>query len=65
MMLGGLGSLPGAVIGGLALGILEAHSQWLAGPQYRDLIVYFALFALLALQPVGLWTMLRTRRAAA
>ena len=59
MMLGGLGSLPGAVVGALALGLIEAHSQWLLGPQYRDLIAYLVLFALLALRPAGLWAMLR------
>lgn len=48
MMLGGLGSLPGAVLGGLALGLLEAHSQWFLGPQARDLIAYALLFVLLA-----------------
>ena len=48
MMLGGLGSLPGAVLGGLALGLLEAHSQWYLGPQMRDLIAYLLLFVLLA-----------------
>jgi branched-chain amino acid transport system permease protein len=65
MMLGGLGSLPGAVIGGLALGLIEAHSQWLAGPQYRDLIAYLILFALLALQPSGLWALVRRPALAA
>jgi branched-chain amino acid transport system permease protein len=63
MMLGGLGSLPGAVVGGLALGLIEAHSQWLAGPQVRDLVAYLVLFALLALRPAGLWAIF-TRRAA-
>lgn len=48
MMLGGLGSLPGAVLGGLALGLIEAHSQWFFGPQWRDLIAYALLFVLLA-----------------
>jgi len=64
MMLGGLGSLPGAVIGGVALGLLEAHSQWLAGPQYRDLVAYLVLFALLAFRPAGLWSLLRGREPA-
>ncbi|MGH8690225.1 MAG: branched-chain amino acid ABC transporter permease [Burkholderiales bacterium] len=50
MMLGGLGSLPGAVAGGLALGLLEAHSQWYLGPQFRDLLAYLLLFVLLALR---------------
>jgi len=48
MMLGGLGSLPGAVLGGLALGLIEAHTQWFLGPQMRDLIAYLLLFVLLA-----------------
>jgi branched-chain amino acid transport system permease protein len=65
MMLGGLGSLPGAVVGGLALGLIEAHSQWLFGPQYRDLIAYLILFALLALRPSGLWALLRRDAAPA
>jgi branched-chain amino acid transport system permease protein len=64
MMLGGLGSLPGAVVGGIVLGLLEAHSQWLAGPQYRDLVAYLVLFALLALRPAGLWAMLARKPAA-
>ena len=51
MMLGGLGSLPGAVVGGLALGLIEAHSQWYLGPQARDFIAYLLLFVLLAVRP--------------
>jgi branched-chain amino acid transport system permease protein len=65
MMLGGLGSLPGAVAGGLALGLIESHSQWLLGPQYRDLIAYLVLFALLATRPAGLWAILARKPAAA
>jgi branched-chain amino acid transport system permease protein len=60
MMLGGLGSLPGAVFGGLALGLIEAHSQWFFGPQVRDLTAYLLLFILLALRPSGLWTTTRS-----
>ena len=51
MMLGGLGSLPGAIAGGIALGLIEAHSQWFFGPQARDLIAYLLLFLLLAWRP--------------
>jgi branched-chain amino acid transport system permease protein len=57
-MLGGLGSLPGAVVGGLALGLIEAHSQWFLGPQLRDLVAYLLLFVLLAANPAWMtrWT---------
>jgi branched-subunit amino acid ABC-type transport system permease component len=62
MMLGGLGSLPGAVAGGLVLGLLEAHSQWYFGPQMRDLIAYLLIFVLLALRPAWMtrWTSTRS-----
>ncbi len=60
MMLGGLGSLPGAIVGGLALGLIEAHSQWFFGPQIRDLTAYLVLFLLLAFRPKGLWTTTRS-----
>ena len=51
MMLGGLGSLPGAVAGALVLGLLEAHTQWFLGPQLRDFSAYLLLFVLLAIGP--------------
>jgi branched-chain amino acid transport system permease protein len=54
MMIGGLGSLPGAVAGGVLVGVLETHAQWYLGPQARNLVAYLALFALLALRPRGL-----------
>jgi branched-subunit amino acid ABC-type transport system permease component len=54
MMIGGLGSIPGAILGGLLLGILEMHSQWYFGPQVRDLAAYFLLLAFLVLRPGGL-----------
>jgi branched-chain amino acid transport system permease protein len=54
MMIGGLGSIPGAIVGGLALGVIEAHSQNLFGPQVRDLAAYAVLFVLLVLRPGGI-----------
>ena len=54
MMLGGMGSLPGAILGGLMLGVVEAHSQWYLGNEYKDLSAYILLFAILVLRPGGL-----------
>jgi branched-subunit amino acid ABC-type transport system permease component len=54
MMIGGLGSIPGAILGGLILGVVEAHSQWYFGPQIRDLAAYLLLFVFLVLRPGGL-----------
>lgn len=55
MMLGGLGSIPGAIIGGLLLGLIEASGQALWGPQVRELIAYGLLFLVLVLRPGGLY----------
>jgi branched-subunit amino acid ABC-type transport system permease component len=54
MMIGGLGSIPGAIFGGLLLGVVETHSQWYFGPQIRDLTAYVVLFAFLLVRPSGL-----------
>ena len=53
MMLGGMGSLPGAILGGLVLGVVEAHAQWYLGNEYKDLSAYVLLFAMLVLRPGG------------
>src|SRR5215472_14110968 len=55
MMLGGLGSLPGAIAGGLVLGLVEASGQALFGPQVRELIAYGLLFLVLVVRPGGLY----------
>jgi branched-chain amino acid transport system permease protein len=54
MMLGGLGSIPGALAGGLVLGVVEAQAQWYFGPQVRDLLTFAVLFLVLVLRPTGL-----------
>lgn len=54
MMLGGLGSVRGAIAGGLLLGVIEAHTQWFLGPQVRDMAAWGLLFFILAFWPGGL-----------
>lgn len=54
MMLGGMGSLPGAVAGGLLLGVVEAQSLWYLGNEFKDLSAYLLLFAMLVFRPGGL-----------
>jgi branched-chain amino acid transport system permease protein len=65
MMLGGLGSIPGAIAGGLALGVFEAHAQAALGPQLRDLLAYGLLFAVLVCRPGGLFGQRRVVAGAA
>ncbi|MDI6029404.1 branched-chain amino acid ABC transporter permease [Corticibacterium sp. UT-5YL-CI-8] len=53
-ILGGLGSLPGAIIGGLTLGVVEAIAGGTLSTAYRDLFSYAAIIIVLLLRPQGL-----------
>jgi branched-chain amino acid transport system permease protein len=53
-MLGGLGSLKGALVGGLLLGMLEALSAGLISSQYKDAVAFVALLLVLFLRPSGI-----------
>jgi branched-chain amino acid transport system permease protein len=54
VVLGGLGSIPGAVIGGFALGIAEHLSTLALGSGYQETISFVVLVAVLVLRPAGL-----------
>jgi branched-chain amino acid transport system permease protein len=53
-VLGGLGSIGGAVIGGLSLGIIESLGVMAAGPEYSVMIGFLVLLAVLAIKPTGI-----------
>ncbi len=52
--IGGLGSIPGAVLGGFVLGIAEAFGIYFLGDGYRDLITFGLLLVFLVVRPGGL-----------
>ena len=54
MMLGGMGSLPGAILGGLLLGVVEANVFWYGDPIMRDISAFLLLFIMLIFRPGGL-----------
>ena len=62
MMLGGMGSIPGAILGGLLLGVIESNSLWYLGAEYRDLSAYFVLFVFLVFRPGGIMGQLAVLR---
>lgn len=53
-VLGGLGSVPGAVLGGLILGLAEVMTAAYLDPAYRDVVGFVILVAVLILRPRGL-----------
>jgi branched-chain amino acid transport system permease protein len=51
---GGLGSLPGAIIGSVLLGLIETMTSGYLSSQYRDLIAFVLLIGVLIFKPTGL-----------
>ena len=54
VVLGGLGSIPGAVIGGLLLGIVENFASVLFDAGYKDAFSFILLVLILVIRPRGL-----------
>jgi branched-chain amino acid transport system permease protein len=55
IVLGGMGSVPGAVIGGLAIGIVESVSTLFIPTDFRDTVVFGLLILVLLFRPWGLF----------
>ncbi len=51
---GGIGSIPGAMLGGILLGIIETFSQAYISTQFSDAIVFSVLIVILLVKPAGL-----------
>lgn len=60
-LLGGLGNVPGAVVGGLLLGLIESYGVAAFGATYRNLFAFIILIAVLLWRPNGIFT--RRRQA--
>jgi branched-chain amino acid transport system permease protein len=54
LILGGLGSIPGAIIGGLALGITESLAAGLLSSAYKDVIAFMIMIIVILVRPQGL-----------
>jgi len=54
-VLGGIGSLPGAMLGGLLIGLIEALWSGYAPVEYKDVMVFIVLVLVLILRPSGLF----------
>src|SRR5499433_2349487 len=52
--LGGFGSVPGALLAGLLIGVIQSLSAYVFGPVMKDVIVYALFVAILWIRPQGL-----------
>lgn len=61
-VIGGFTSLPGAVVGGVGVGLIEAFSGVLVGSAFKHLVPFLLLMALLVLRPHGLFGAAEAKR---
>ncbi|MCC9000548.1 MAG: branched-chain amino acid ABC transporter permease [Candidatus Contendobacter sp.] len=53
-ILGGIGNIPGAMVGGLLLGVIEAMGAAYLSIAWKDAIAFFVLILILIVRPTGL-----------
>lgn len=53
-VLGGIGNLRGALLGGLILGVMENYGQAVFGTQWRDVVAFVLLVLVLLIRPTGI-----------
>jgi branched-chain amino acid transport system permease protein len=53
-VLGGIGNLRGALIGGFALGLIESYGASIFGAEWKDVIAFVVLILVLMIRPTGL-----------
>lgn len=54
-VLGGIGIIPGAMVGGLLLGVTESAVSAAGGSMFRDAVAFAALIIMLLVKPTGLF----------
>ena len=61
-VLGGIGNIPGAALGGVLLGLIETLVVALGGSTYRDAVAFGVLILILLFRPNGLLGKLQTEK---
>jgi branched-chain amino acid transport system permease protein len=54
-VVGGIGSLPGAVVGGLIIGLTESFATGYLSSTFQDAIVFVILIGMMIIRPTGLF----------
>ncbi|MFC4257941.1 branched-chain amino acid ABC transporter permease [Marinobacter lacisalsi] len=55
IIIGGMGSIPGAIVGGMIIGFAEAFGGYYISTAYKDVIAFSLLVVILSIRPQGLF----------
>ncbi|HZA94967.1 MAG TPA: branched-chain amino acid ABC transporter permease [Burkholderiaceae bacterium] len=61
-VIGGFTSVPGAIIGGIAVGLIETFSGVIVGSTFKNLVPFIILMLLLVFRPYGLFGVAEAKR---
>jgi branched-chain amino acid transport system permease protein len=61
-VVGGFGSVPGAIVGGLVIGLVEAFAGFYLPEGFKDVAAYIVVLAVLVLRPSGLFGETRNKK---
>jgi len=54
-VLGGIGNIPGAMAGGMIIGLLESYTAGYISSKWQDVVVFGVLILVLVIRPMGLF----------
>ena len=54
-VLGGIGNIPGAMVGGMIIGLLQSYTTGYISGKWQDVIVFAVLIAVLVVKPTGIF----------
>jgi branched-chain amino acid transport system permease protein len=54
-VVGGFGSVPGAIVGGLVIGLVESFAGFYLPEGFKDIAAYIVVLAVLMIKPSGLF----------
>lgn len=55
VVLGGMGSLPGAVVGSMVIGLIDSLAGFYAGPDLKEVVYFIIFLVILVVRPTGLF----------
>ena len=61
-VVGGFGSIPGALVGGIIIGLVEQFSDYLLPPGFKDIMVFSVLLAVMVVRPEGIFSQMGRKK---
>jgi branched-chain amino acid transport system permease protein len=61
-VVGGFGSVPGAIVGGLIIGLVESYAGYFLPEGFKDVAAYVVVLIVLVIRPSGIFAEMRRKK---